>query len=65
MIKVNNTEITWDEPITIEKLLLDNNFMIHLSIVKINGKFIDKNMFTIHKIRDNDDVKVIHLVAGG
>lgn len=65
MILVNNSEMEWEKGLTVEKFLNANNFIIHLSIVKINGEFINKNSFFSQLINDNDDLKIIHLVAGG
>jgi len=65
MIKVNNNEIPWEKGLTVEKLLRENNFLLHLSIVKINGVHINKRSFTTQIISDNDDIKIVHLVAGG
>lgn len=65
MIKVNSNEMLWKKGLTVEILLQENNFLIHLSIVKINGQFINKISFNTQIINDNDDIKIIHLVAGG
>ena len=65
MIKVNNNEIPWKKGLTVEKLLRNNNFLIHLSIVKINGQLINKKSFTTQIINNCDDIKIVHLVAGG
>ena len=65
MIKVNNNEILWEKGLTVEKLLRENNFLLHLSIVKINGVHINKRSFNTQIINDNDDIKIVHLVAGG
>ncbi len=65
MILVNNSEMEWEKGLTVEKFLNANNFIIHLSIVKINGEFINKNSYFSQLINDNDDLKIIHLVAGG
>ena len=65
MIKINNNLKPWGKRLTVEKLLRENNFLFHLSIVKINGQFINKRSFNTQVINDNDDIKIIHLVAGG
>jgi len=57
--------MSWEKGLTVEKLLRENNFLIHLSIVKINGQLINKRSFATQIINDNDDIKIIHLVAGG
>ena len=63
MIKINDNMKPWGKGLTVEKLLKENNFLIHLSIVKINGVHINKRSFTTQIIND-DDIKIIHLVAG-
>lgn len=65
MISINNNKFAWEKGLTVEKLLKENNFLIHLSIVKINGKLINKRSFATQIINDNDDIKIVHLVAGG
>ena len=65
MIKVNSNDIPWQKGLTVEKLLRENNFLIHLCIVKINGKLINKKSFATQIISDCDDIKIVHLVAGG
>ncbi|MBT3755393.1 MAG: sulfur carrier protein ThiS [Candidatus Cloacimonetes bacterium] len=65
MIKVNSNEIPWKKGLTVEKLLRENNFLIHLCIVKINGQLINKKSFATQIIGDCDDIKIVHLVAGG
>ncbi len=62
---INNNEIFWEKGLTVEKLLRENNFLIHLSIVKINGQLINKKSFATQIISDSDDNKIVHLVAGG
>ena len=65
MISINNNKFAWGKGLTVEKLLRDNNFLIHLSIVKINGKLINKRSFATQIINDSDNIKIVHLVAGG
>lgn len=65
MIKVNSNEMPWGKGLTVEKLLRENNFLIHLSIVKINGQLINKKSFATQIINDSDNIKIVHLVAGG
>ena len=65
MIMINGNDFLWEKGLTVEKLLRKNNFLIHLSIVKINGQLINKKSFATQIINDNDDIKIVHLVAGG
>ncbi|MBT3168571.1 MAG: sulfur carrier protein ThiS [Candidatus Cloacimonetes bacterium] len=65
MIKINDTKIEWQENLSVTNLLINNNFIVKLSVVKIDGNFILKKEFNTTIVADNADVKVIHLVAGG
>ena len=65
MIKVNDTELEWGKGLTVEKLLRENNFIFHLSVVRINGLNINKKSYHSQIINDGDDIKIMHLVAGG
>lgn len=65
MITVNDSKLDWKKGLTVEQFLQKNNFISHLSIVKINGEFVDKNSYFSQLINDEDNLKIIHLVAGG
>jgi len=65
MIKVNSNDFEWEKGLTVEKFLRKNHFLPHLSIVKINGELISKRSYQNQPINDNDDIKIVHLVAGG
>jgi sulfur carrier protein len=65
MIKVNDTSLDWRKGLTVEKLLRENNFIVHLSVVRINGLNLNKKSYHYHIINDGDDIKIMHLVAGG
>ena len=65
MISVNDNELKWEKGLTVEKLLKENNFLTHLSIVKINSRLINRKSYATQIISDNDDIKIIHMVAGG
>lgn len=65
MINVNGNEMAWIKGLTVIKFLNENNFLPHLSVVKINGELIKKSSFSTQIINDSDTIKIIHLVAGG
>jgi thiamine biosynthesis protein ThiS len=65
MIRVNDNELSWNKGLTVEKLLKGNNFLSHLSIVKINSRLINRKSYAAQIISDNDDLKKNHVVAGG
>jgi sulfur carrier protein len=65
MIKVNGRDFEWEEGLTVEKLLEKKRYTYPKIIVRINEKLILKEQYSSTPIYDGDDVKVIHLLAGG
>lgn len=65
MIKLNNKDLTWEEEMTVESLMLKKKFTYSRIIVKINGHHIEQEDYSTTVINDGDDVQMIHLLAGG
>ena len=65
MIKVNGRDKEWEENLTVELLLEKCKYTFPLIMVKVNGKYIPKEKYKDVLIMDNDDVQVIHSIAGG
>lgn len=65
MIKVNGRNFQWEEGLTVEKLLEKKRYTFPKIIVKINGVLIKKEEWPDTIINDGDDVKAIHIFAGG
>lgn len=65
MFLLNNRPCKWEEGLTVRKLLEKNKFTYPLIVVIINGENILDSEYSSRLIRVGDDVKVIHLAAGG
>lgn len=65
MIKLNNRDYEWQEGLTVEKLLKHNNFTYARIIVYLNARVVSAEDYASTMIRDGDEVKAIHLMAGG
>jgi len=65
MLMVNNTEHPFHEGMTVKTLLDEKGFVFHRIIVKVNGKVIEDSDFAGTFLQDGDDVKAIHIFAGG
>jgi len=65
MIKVNGRDKVWEENLTVALLLERCKYTFPLIMVKINGKYIPKEKYKDTLITDNDDVQVVHSIAGG
>ncbi len=65
MIKVNNRDYPWRDGITVSIIMQELNYTFPKIYVKINNELIDKEEYSKRAINDGDDVKIIHLLAGG
>jgi sulfur carrier protein len=67
MIRINNGkfEIEWEEGMTVDLLLDRCKFTFDMIVVNVNGKVIPPDEYKTYKIKDSDEVGVIHLIAGG
>jgi sulfur carrier protein len=65
MIKLNNRDFEWEEGLTVQSLLNKKNYTYPKLIIKINNVLVSNEEYASTTIRDGDDVKVIHLLAGG
>ncbi len=66
-ISLNNNPETIDstEEITVSELLKWKKFTFKMLVVKINGKLIKKDDYEHFRIREGDDVNILHLISGG
>lgn len=66
MIRVNDKfDVEWQEGMTVNSILEVLKFTFPTIIVSVNGKVVSKSEYGATRIEDNDEVKVIHLIAGG
>lgn len=65
MIRVNNRNIDFRENMTIKNLIEDLKYSFPTLIIEVNGEFIPKNRYEKTLIKDGDDIKIIHPIAGG
>ncbi|MFQ5812614.1 MAG: sulfur carrier protein ThiS [Anaerolineae bacterium] len=66
MIRVNNKfDVEWQEGMTVNSLLEILKFTFPMIVVSVNGKIVPRSEYRTTTIEDNDQVRVIHLVAGG
>jgi sulfur carrier protein len=65
MIQVNGRDFQWVEGLTVEKLIELKRYVYPRKIVRINDKIINEEEYASTVICLGDDVKIIHLMAGG
>ncbi|MCD4788802.1 MAG: sulfur carrier protein ThiS [Bacteroidales bacterium] len=65
-ITLNNRKETIDADIlTVQELIKKKNFTFRLLVTKVNGKLVKRDERDRVKIKDGDNVAVIHLISGG
>jgi thiamine biosynthesis protein ThiS len=65
-INLNNKEEVFSaEQFTINELLKEKKFTFKMLVIKVNGKLVRKSDFDSTKVRDGDEVMVLHLISGG
>ena len=63
---LNNRDEEFEkDPITVSELLILKKFSFKLRIVKINGRFIPKEDYSISFIKEGDKVQMLYLMSGG
>ncbi|QVK20356.1 sulfur carrier protein ThiS [Mycoplasmatota bacterium] len=65
MFYLNNREEEFQEKLTVTKLIELKKYTYKKKIVKINDEFINPDEYSTTFIEDGDDVKILHLLAGG
>jgi sulfur carrier protein len=65
-IILNNREdeLTGDT-VTVAEMLEIKKFTFRMRIIKINGVFIPKEMYSTTVIHDGDEVQMLYLMSGG
>ena len=61
----NSSETVEGNSITIDNLLKVKNFTFKMLIIKVNGNLIQKEDYATTRIKEGDDVSVLHLISGG
>lgn len=65
MIKINGRECEWWEGMTIRDVLRIKKYTSPRIVVKVNGKVVSKKEWEGFTIDDGDEVRAIHMIAGG
>ena len=65
MVTVNNAPHPFSPGMTIKSLLEEKNYVFPMLVVKLNGTVVEDDDFAVTKVNDGDDVKAIHVFAGG
>ena len=65
-IILNNTPEDFEsDGMTINELLKVKNFTFKMLVIKINGILVAKTAYDTARVKEGDDVMVLHLISGG
>ena len=65
MITVNGREADWREGMTVRDVLRDHHYTSPRIIVQVNGELVRQDAWDSMVIRPGDDVRALHMIAGG
>ena len=65
MLKVNNTDYSFKEGLTVKTLMEEKGYVFHRIIVKLNGRLLEETEYSNAYLKDGDNVEAIHVFAGG
>jgi sulfur carrier protein len=65
MILVNGRESEWHEGMTIRDIMQAWGYTAPRIIVKVNSELVRQEEWDSYQVDDGDDVRVLHMVAGG
>ncbi len=65
-IRVNDKfEVDWKPGMTIRDIIKALNFTFPMLVVTVNGKVIPKDEWDTYQVGENDNVRILHMIAGG
>ncbi|MBN1335604.1 MAG: sulfur carrier protein ThiS [Deltaproteobacteria bacterium] len=65
MIVVNDAEQPWREGLTILDILRELDPSMPIAVVRLNGSHVPRSEWEARTIRDGDEIRVVHIIAGG
>lgn len=65
MIKVNKEDMEYEEGMTVEDVLQKKKYTFRMITVIVNGEVVPKDKYSTYRIKDWDNIDVIHIMSGG
>jgi len=65
VISVNGRDFEWREGLTIQAILEERGYTAPRIVVKVNGEVVRREQWGTYVVRDGEEVRAIHLIAGG
>jgi sulfur carrier protein len=65
VIQVNGRPAEWHAGLTIRDIMEAQGYTAPRIIVKVNGELVRQEQWDSYLVQDGDDVRVLHMIAGG
>jgi thiamine biosynthesis protein ThiS len=66
MLRINDKwDLEWSPGMTITDALVALHFTHAVLVVSVNGALVPTDSYSNHALQDGDQVKAIHVIAGG
>jgi thiamine biosynthesis protein ThiS len=65
VIKVNKEDMEYEEGMTVEDVLQKKKYTFRMITVIVNGEVVPKDKYSTYRIKDWDNIDVIHIMSGG
>lgn len=65
MIRINGTDVTLAEGVSIERYLAQNQYNPSRVAVERNGEIVPKACYASTVLQDGDEVEIVQFVGGG
>jgi sulfur carrier protein len=65
MIIVNKEQMKYEHGMTIDDVLKKKRYSFRMITVIVNSEVIPKDRYSTYKIKDGDNIDVIHIMSGG
>ena len=64
-IKVNGKKVIFNKNESIEKLIKKLKIPLNKVAIELNKKILDKNKINKIKVKNNDNIEIVHFIGGG
>ncbi len=65
-LRVNDKfEVDWQPGMTVQDVIRKLKFTFPMLVVTVNGKVIPKEEWETYELQEKDNVKILHMIAGG
>ena len=66
MVWINDKfEVTWEEGMTVDRVREKLKFSFRMLVITVNGRLVPQEKWKNFPVQDGDEMKILHMTAGG